>query len=87
MEAGNGAKRFVQTVFPIRGNAKWRAEPGKLRDDRGAPGCPRASPPASHRPATPSRWPGSAEGRVPVRKALLPLREVQNFPKGQWAHS
>ena len=81
MEAGNGAKHFVQTVFPIRGRTKQRAELGKLRDDRGLRG---AQGPA-HRPVItrppPSRWPGSAEGEGACQEGSAALERGSISPK------
>lgn len=80
MEPGNVAKRSLKTVFPVAGRTKWRAEPGKPRDNQGLRGA--------HRPAhwpviawpPPSRWPGSEEGAT-SREVPPPWGEAQLPPR------
>lgn len=80
MGPGNVAKRSLKTVFPVTGRTKWRAEPGKPRDNQGLRGA--------HRPAhwpviawpPPSRWPGSEEGAT-SREVPPPWGEAQLPPR------
>lgn len=85
VEAGKAAKRFVQDSVPIAGRTKWRAEPRKLRDNRGLRGARRPA----HWPViacpSPSRWPGSERGALAGR--FPHPWERLGYPTGQGAHS
>lgn len=80
VEAGNGAKRFVQTVFPIRGRNHGVQNRGSSVTIGGS-GVPAGQPTGQSSPSHPGAGGLPAEGEGPCQEGSAALERGSISPK------